>query len=209
MKQILLIAALLLNAATGHGSIKLKNSWKNPNYSPRPLKTILALGMSKNLENRADFEVALASKMARPGIIAIAGTDILLRPTSAPINTVYLKEQIAAYNIDAIVVCRLIKVKTSVREVPGEPYLLPYYIDFYGYYEAVAPIVYSPDYLVIEKTVQIESNVWAVTPTGSTLIWTGTSDTFDPGSAHQVINGLVELVVKELEKLEILSKPAK
>lgn len=125
MKQILLIAALLLNAATGQSSIKLKESWKNPNYSPRPLKTILALGMSNNLERRADFEVALASKMARPGITTIAGTDILLRPTPGPINRVYLKEQIAAYNIDAVVVCRLIKVKTRVRDVPGEPYLLP------------------------------------------------------------------------------------
>jgi hypothetical protein len=209
LKQILLIAALFLNSASGHSSIKLKESWKNPNYSPRPLKIILALGMSNNLERRADFEVALASKIARPGITAIAGTDILLRPTSAPINAVYLKEQIAAYNIDAVVVCHLIKEKTRVTEVPGEPYLLPYYTDFYGYYEAVSPIVYSPDYLVIEKTVQVESNLYAVTPTGSTLVWTGTSDTFDPSSAHQVIKEVVELVVKELEKLEIFPKPAK
>ena len=209
MRQILLIAVLLLNAATGQASIKLQESWKNPNYSPRPLKTILALGMSNNLERRANFEVALASKIARPGITAIAGTDILLRPTSAPINTVYLKEQIAAYNIDAVVVCRLIKVKTKVTEVPGEPYLLPYYTDFYGYYEAIYPVVYTPDYLVVEKTVQVESNVYAVTPTGSTLIWTGTSDTFDPSSAHKVISAVVELVVNELEKLDIIAKPAR
>ena len=209
LKQILLIAALLLNPATGQASIKLQESWKNPNYSPRPLKTILALGMSNNLERRADFEVALADKMARPGITAVAGTDILLRPTAGPINMVYLKEQIAAYNIDAVVVCRLFKVKPKVTEVPGEPYLLPYYTDFYGYYEAVYPIVYSPDYLVIEKMVQVESTVYAVTPTGSTLVWTGTSDTFDPSSAHKVIREVVDLVVNELEKLEILSKPAK
>jgi hypothetical protein len=209
LKQKLLIAALLLNPATGQASIKLQESWKNPNYSPRPLKTILALGMSNNLERRADFEVALADKMARPGITAVAGTDILLRPTAGPINMVYLKEQIAAYNIDAVVVCRLIKVKPKVTEVPGEPYLLPYYTDFYGYYEAVYPIVYSPDYLVIEKMVQVESTVYAVTPTGSTLVWTGTSDTFDPSSAHKVIREVVDLVVNELEKLEILSKPAK
>jgi hypothetical protein len=209
LKPILLIAALLLNAATGHASIRLKASWKNPTYSPRPLKTILALGMSNNLENRADFELALAGKMARPGITTIAGTDILLRPTAGPINRVYLKEQIAAYHIDAVVVCRLIKVKTKVTDVPGVPYILPYYTDFYGYYETVAPVVYTPDYLVVEKTVQVETNVYAVSPTDSTLIWTGTSDTFDPRSAHQVISGLVDLVVKELEKLEILAKPAK
>jgi hypothetical protein len=209
LKQILLIAVLLSMAATGHASTKLKESWKNPNYSCKPFKTILALGMANNLEARADFEVALAGKIARPGITAIAGTDILLRPTAGPIDLVYLREQIAAYKIDAVVVCRLVKVKTSVVDVPGQPYFLPYYSSFYGYYGAVYPIVYSPDYLVQEKTVQVETNVYAITPPDGELVWTGTSDTFDPSSAHQVINGLVELVVKELEKLEILPKSGK
>jgi hypothetical protein len=210
LKPTLLLTILLLATASLNASTKLKMSWKNPNYSPRPLKTILALGMSNNLENRADFEVALAGKMARPGITTIAGTDILLRPTAGPINMTYLKEQIAAYKIDAVVVCRLIKVKTDTVDIPGQPYFLPYYNSFYGYYGAVYPIVYSPDYLVQEKTVQVETNVYAITPTDDgQLIWTGTSDTFDPSSAHQVINGLVELVVKELEKLEILPKPGK
>jgi hypothetical protein len=209
LKQILLIAILLFGAANLNASTKLKVSWKNPNYSPRPLKTILALGMSNNLENRADFEVALASKMARPGITTIAGTDILLRPTAGPINMTYLKEQIAAYKIDAVVVCRLVKVKTDTVDVPGQPYFLPYYTSFYGYYGAVYPVVYSPDYLVQEKTVQIETNVYAINSSDGELIWTGTSDTFDPSSAHAVINGLVELVVKELEKLEILPKSGK
>ena len=35
-------------------------------------------------------------------------------------------------------------------------------------------------------------------------IWTGTSDTFNPGSAHKVIKPLVNLIVKELEKEAIL-----
>jgi hypothetical protein len=209
LKHILFIAVLLFVAANGEASTKLKESWKNPNYSGQPIKTILALGMTKNLETRADFEVALANKMARPGITTIAGTDILLRPTAGPIDMVYLREQIAANKIDAVVVCRLIKVKNRTVDVPGQPYLLPYYSSFYGYYGAVYPIVYSPDYLIQEKTVQVETNVYSVTSPDGELIWTGTSDTFDPSSAHQVINGLVELVVKELEKLEILPKAGK
>jgi hypothetical protein len=31
------------------------------------------------------------------------------------------------------------------------------------------------------------------------------SDTFNPSSAHKVINGLVKLVVSEFEKLDIIS----
>ena len=211
MKHLLLIAVLWFAAANGNASTKVKESWKNPNYAGRPIKTILALGMTNNLETRADFEVALANKMARPGITTIAGTDILLRPTAGPIDMVYLREQITAYKIDAVVVCRLVKVKNKTIDVPGQPYVVPavYYNSFYGYYGAVYPVVYTPDYLVKEKTVQVETNVYAMTPPEGELIWTGTSDIFDPGSAHKVINELVESAVKELEKLDILSKPGK
>jgi hypothetical protein len=68
----------------------------------------------------------------------------------------------------------------------------------------VYPVVYSPGYLVKDKTVRVETNLYAVKPPDGELIWTGTSETFNPGSAHQVIKPLVSLIVKELEKQAIL-----
>ena len=210
MKQKLLIAFLLFAAATGNASsTKLKMSSKNPTYSGQRFKNILVIGMSNNLERRADFEVALASAITSHGITAIAGTDILLRPTAGALDLKYLREQIAAYKIDAVIVSRLVKVKTNITYIPGQRYFLPYYGTFYDYYGAVYPVVYSPDYLVEERTVQVETNLYAATPPNGELIWTGTSDTFNPRSAHKVINGVVQLVVKELEQLTILPKPEK
>jgi len=209
VKQILLIAVLLVGATTVNASTKLKMSWKNPSYSGQRFNTILVIGMSNNLGTRADFEVALANAITSHGITAIAGTDILLRPTAGPLDLKYLREQIAAYKIDAVIVSRLVKVETNLIYVPGQPYFLPYYNTFYGYYGAVYPVVYSPDYLVEEKTVRVETNLYAAKPPDGELIWTGTSDTFNPSSAHKVINGLVQLVVKEFEKLTILPEPGK
>ena len=83
MKQILLIAVLFFAAANGEASTKLKESWKNPNYSGQPIKTILALGMTKNLETRADFEVALANKMARVAWALMAKGGTYQRPQIA------------------------------------------------------------------------------------------------------------------------------
>ncbi len=181
-------------------------SWKNPNYTGQQFKTILVIGMSNNLQTRADFELALAAKIMRPGITAIAGTDILLRPTAGPLDLTYLREQIKAYKIDAVVVSRLVKVENKTTYVSGTPYFLPYYNTFYGYYGYVYPVVYSPDYLIQEKIVRVETNVYAVTPPDGELIWTGTSDTFNPSSAHKVIKGLVKLVIKELESVKILPR---
>jgi hypothetical protein len=182
-------------------------SWRNPNYASPRFKTVLVIGMSNNLETRADFEVALAGKIARSGTKAIAGTDILLRPTAGPLDLTYLREQIKAFHVDAVVVSRLVKVETKTTYVPGTPYFYPYYNTFYGYYGTVYPVVYSPGYLKEDKTVRVETNLYDAAGTDGVLVWTGMSDTFNPRSAHKVIDGLVQLVVKEFEKLDIL--PAK
>lgn len=187
-------------------STKLRMSWKNPNYSGQKFHRILVVGMSANPEVRADFEDALSAKIAREGVEAIPGNSILLRPDSAQLDLDYLKSQIREFKIDAVVVSRLVKVDTKITYIPGESYVVayPYARTFYGYYGVAYQQVYSPDYLREDKTVRIETNLYAATPPDGELVWTGISDTFNPSSAHKVIDGLVKLVVKELEKEAIL-----
>src|ERR1700690_4095026 len=144
MKKSLLVTLLLFTASGGDASTKLKMSWKNPNYSGQRFTQVLVIGMSNHLKTRADFEVALASRITRPGTVGIAGTDILLRPTAGPLDLGYIREQIQAYKIDAVVVSRLVKVETKITYIPGEAYFQPYYSTFSGYYGTVYPVVYSP-----------------------------------------------------------------
>ena len=80
----------------------------------------------------------------------------------------------------------------------------PYYGSFYGYYGAVYPVVYSPDYLREDTTVRVETNVYTVTSGEGQLVWTGVSDTFNPRSADKVIDGLCKLIVKELQEQAII-----
>src|SRR5262249_46007629 len=118
----------------------------------------------------------------------------------------YVRGQVRSFHIDAVVVSRLLKVNKSVTYVPGQAYYMPYpyYRTFYGYYSTIYPIVYSPGYEREDTTVRIETNLYAATEPDGELIWTGISDTFNPSSAHKVIDGLVKIVVKELEKEGIL-----
>ena len=183
-------------------SARLVASVKNPSYSGARLHKILIIGMSENPGVRADFEDAMASKLTKDGIEAIPGHTILLRPESSEMDLNYLKAQIAEHKIDGIVVSRLIGIKTDVTYVPGQSYAVPhfYYNSFYGYYGNVYRQVYTPDYLREDHTVRIETNVYATdTPEGE-LVWTAISDTFNPASAHKVIDGVVKLVAQQLEK---------
>ena len=205
-KQLLVLVLTLTAAILADGkSTKLVTSWKNPEYSGPAFHRILVLGMSARPGVRADFEDALSKLVTRDGVEAVPGNTILLRPEGSKLDINYLKSQVKEFRIDAVIVSRLVKVDKSITYVPGQPYMpYPYYGSFYGYYGAVYPVVYSPDYLREDTTVRVETNVYAATSGEGQLVWTGVSDTFNPSSADKVIDALSKLIVKELQKEAII-----
>jgi hypothetical protein len=97
------------------------------------------------------------------------------------------------------------KVEKNITYIPGHSYTVPYpyYNSFYGYYPVAYRQVYSPDYLREDKTVRIETNLYATATPEGELVWTGISDSFNPSSAKKAINNVVKVVVKDLEKERI------
>ena len=204
-RPVLAVTFILLAAVMAGGKTKLITSWKNPEYTGPAFHRILVLGMSAKPGVRADFEDALSGLVARPGIEAVPGNSILLRPEGTKLDLDYLKEQVKAFKIDSVIVSRLVKVDKNVTYIPGQPYVpYPYYRSFYGYYGTLYPVVYTPDYLSEETTVRVETNVYAVSSSEGELVWTGVSDTFNPSSADKVIQQLSKLIVKELQKENVL-----
>jgi hypothetical protein len=95
------------------------------------------------------------------------------------------------------------KKTTYIR---GTAYAFPYsyYSSFYNYYGAIYKQVYSPEYLREDTTVRVETNFYAAAPPSEEIIWTGTSESFNPKSAQKVIDDLDRLIVKELRKQGLL-----
>jgi hypothetical protein len=202
----LTFGALAILPVANAKAAKLLVSWKNPNYSGQKPHRILVIGMSENPEVRADFEDDLTAAIANDSLEAIPGNSILLRPHSAELDPDYLKGQIRDFKIDAVLVSRLIKIDKKTTYFPGYAYTVPYayYRSFYGYYGTVYRQVYSPDYLREDTTVRVETNFYSVSPPDGEIIWTGTSDSFNPKSAQKVIDGVVKLIVTELKKQDLL-----
>ena len=209
MKRSALVFALVLAAtAAAYGkSTKLVASVTSPTYSGQRFKKVLVIGMSDNPAVRSDFEDAMAARLTRDGVHAVPGHNILLRPKSAKMDADYLKAQIKEHNIDAVIVSRLVSVKTDTTYIPGQAYAMPYpyYGTFYGYYGHLSPIVYTPGYLSHDRTVRVETSLYGTTSSEGEFIWTGLSDTFNPNpkKVDKAIDGVVQVVVTELEKQKI------
>ena len=203
---VLAITAVIVLPVANAKSVKLLMSWKNPAYSGSKPRRLLVIGMSQNPEIRADFEDDLSSAIANEGLEVIPGNHILFRPDSSDLDPEYLRGQIRDFKIDGIIVSRLVRVDKKTIYVPGHSYVVPYayYRSFYGYYGTIYRQVYSPDYLREDTTVRVETNLYAASPTDGELIWTGTSDSFNPRSAQKVIDGVVKLIAKELKVQNLL-----
>jgi hypothetical protein len=200
-----LLAVLTSLPALEGGSTKFVFMWTNPNYNGAHFKNILVLGINGKVENRAEFEDQLSAAITRPGIAAIPSYSLLPRPHSTPLDMDQLRDVVRGQNIDAIVASRLVKVKKSVAEIPGQIYTpYPYYNSFYRYYGTIYPEVYSPDYLRVERTAQIETNFYSTLKPDGELIWTGTSDSVNPQSPLKAIDAVAKLIVQQLEKEKII-----
>ena len=205
-RRAILILVVLASLTFLNGkSTKFVFTWRNPSYSGAVFHKILVLGINGKIENRAEFEDQLSAAITRPGIQAIPSYSLLPRPNSTPIDMSQLKDVIRGQNIDAVVASRLVKVDKKVTYIPGQAYTpYPYYNTFYGYYGTIYPVVYSPDYLRVDKTAQIETNFYSTTKEDGELIWTGTSDTVNPRSPMKAIDAVAKLIVQQLEKERII-----
>ena len=208
-QSLLFITILALPVFLAASSPKLLLSWKNPNYSGGHFTNVLVLALNGKAENRAEFEDELVAAIARPGIQATQSYVFLPRPNVTPIDINDLKAVIREQKFDAIVVARLTKAEKKTTYVPGQVYSpYPYYGSFAAYYGAVYPVVYSPGYLVNEKLAQVETNFYSTAKPDGELVWTGTTNTFDGNSPLKVIRELVKVVIKELEKQNVIDPRA-
>lgn len=205
-RNTLLIVALAAGLSMlAFNATKLLFTWMNPNYSGAQFKNILVLAINGRASIRAEFEDQLSAAITRPGIQAIPSYSLLPRPDATPIDMGQLRDVVQGQHIDAIVASRVVKRTKTVTDIPGQvysPYL--YYGTFYGYYEAVYPVVYTPGYLQVEKTAQIETNFYSTAKPDGELIWTGTSDIVNPRTPTKGVDALVKVLIQELQKQKII-----
>jgi hypothetical protein len=75
-----------------------------------------------------------------------------------------------------------------------------------AYYGTVYPVVYSPGYLVKERSALFETNLYSTEKPDGELVWTGTTNTFNANAPMKVIKELIKVVIKELERQSVIGQ---
>jgi hypothetical protein len=172
--------------AAGCASTTMKSTWTDPSAKGASLSKIAVVCLAKDpgLRRMAEDSAAaqLAGAQAVPSYQVIGDADLK--------NQEAVKQALVSQGFQGVLVMRLAGVTEQVDPAA--------YGTFGGYYGWAAGGMYAPGYLQTDTIVHVVSNLYSLQD--DKLIWSGVSDTFDPSSAKDVMQGVSKAVAKSIEK---------
>jgi hypothetical protein len=182
--------ASVLGCATG-GSTKVTTAWREPTAGQLHFQRVLAAYVSNDQSIRRTIEDKLASRIPGGAPAYRAAPDLSLTDTARA------RDQLRERGFDGAVVMRVVDVTNQQTYVPGTLwYDRPG--GFYGYWGRSWRVVQDPGYVVNDKTVSVETEVYSLAD--NKLAWAGRTQTVNPRSVNQLVDETVDAVAAELRK---------
>jgi hypothetical protein len=187
-RTVFFAAGLALAACAGTSIVE---SWKAPGAGPLHFNKVLALAIVQNDDIRRTAEDALQGNLR--SVQAVQSYKLFSAAELA--DRERLKERLRQEGFDGVVALRLAgsrqELSYTTPSVPLE--------DFWGYYGAA----YPPTEMNVDTVARVEIKVYSLTD--DKLIWTGTSETFNPKGAPQLVSDIVVAAGRELRRQGLIS----
>lgn len=192
--------ALLAGAVAGAGlgaAPKLKSSWRNFAADATPVANVVVIGFTTEQATRRTMEDSLTAEIRKHG--GKAEPSYTIAPGALPKEPSAMKEKVVAAGFDGAIVVRVAGVKQEQAWDPGYAAAIP--TDYgtvwtsWGYW---GPYAWDPGYLRTDTVVRIEIVLYAVDR--GIMIWSGLSESTNPGSARRLIQEIAVSVGADLKK---------
>jgi hypothetical protein len=192
-------AVVVCIAGFGCASTSVVDTWRNPNYSGGPARSVLVVGISKQPSVRQTFEDEFTKRLQEKGVKAVASYTVI--PEAGQVTADRLRTAVEESGLDGVIITRLAKVEKQRAVSPeyGPPYRYGSYYGFYGdawtgYYEP-AP-VYEYDVVVLQTTLFLLQQ--------EKPVWSGTTETFAPQNIQKETAGFAEQVIKAMSRDRVI-----
>jgi len=186
-------ALALFGIALACASTHLTSTWRDPGIGPIEFRKVAGIALSQDAALRRVAEDAFVKSVGPQ--YAVAGYALI--PDEEIRDKDKVKARLQAAGIEGAAVFRLIGVDERKTWVPPTTYS-----GFGGYYGWAAPIVYQPGYLATDRVVQVETTLYSVSQ--ARLVWAAHSETLNPKSAQETIDGVISATVAAMRKEKLI-----
>jgi hypothetical protein len=200
IRRLIPLAATMAFLVLGCGrTTELSDVWADSMWDGEPIDNVLVIGVSRKPDVRTAFENYFVDQFKKEKVQAFSAAAEL---GVGRLDSTSVARYVRDHGIDAILVTRLLGSDVDRSYVQGTGYMGPiYYGGFYGYYNYGYSAMSTPGYLAESTVIRLETNVYLK---DSRLLWSGISDSFNPGSEEDVIKGLTQAVLDDLYKRRML-----
>jgi len=188
--------------AAGCATTEVKAFWRDAAYNTQP-KKILVISLFKDQTVRRLAEDEFRNHLKYKGITTAVGYEIF--PGNELPTKETLIEQVKAGGYDAVLLTRLIDIRTEQRTMPSSPnYAGPMHtgMPMGGYYGRGYTATYSPSYQVEDKFATVESNLYDAAT--EKLVWTAASDTWLADANQKLVKDFVSIMMESLRKQKLV-----
>jgi hypothetical protein len=194
-RSLSILAIGLVAAGVGCATTEFTSTWKDPAAQAVEFrgKRVAAFVVTKDEARRRAAEDALSRELAKRGVLAIPGYQLVATDRVMDKNAV--QAILGANQVDGAVMMRVVDRRQEVNYVPGYAPGGPGYGGFYGYWDYGWQ---SAGYLETDTILSVETLVYSVPD--QKLLWGGVSETFDPGKVDSVVKDIVDSAAKEMKK---------
>lgn len=187
----LVVLGVLAASVAGCASTTMQSTWRDPGYTGGAFRKVFVLGQfARDVTARRVLEDVVVARMQAGGADAVPAWRYLPEDRQAAEST--LTAAITASGADALLMVRLVGIDTQTNVspmwVPGAGY--GWYGVYSGWYAVPAVTQYQ---IAVVETTLFDTRT-------KRLVWSGTSETFNPTSVQKDAPGYAELIVSTLQK---------
>lgn len=203
-KAVLTIVGMAMLISGCGSSIKVTDSWIDPDRKGQKVPSIMVLGVAKEETVRRLFEDEFASELKARGVNAVVSYHML----KGELTKEMIDDAVRDAGVTTIMVTRQVDKKKETVYTPGSTAVYGgypgYYGSYYGYYNAGYAAVSSPGYVSEWVTYVLESNLYDAAT--EKLIWTARTSMEEPGSVSKAVDALTVVLTRNMQQNGLIGK---
>jgi len=191
-----ILSTVMIIACAG---TKLTQTQVDESRQEKPVSNILVLGVTykEKEEIRRSFEDSFVVQLRAVGVEAISSGNAISIPTDLRLEKDEILKAVNKFNNDAV----LITYVTGKDE--KEDYTRSY-SGYYGYYGRAYGYAHIPSYSSTNTFYRLATKLYDAKT--EKLIWSGISETLNPDSTKQMIDDVIKVVIKDLQKNNLIPR---
>ena len=198
---------MLLAVTACSGPTVLNTQWIDSQFSAKPMRSILVVGITKDTSNRRVYEDAMVAQLTARGVKAMP--SYLFAPESGPMPFEVMEKALTSFGAAGVLVTRVVNVSQSVRVTPGSPPRSARFRSsrnmgmrgFYGFYDGMwASSFHSPPTITVQENVGADTSLFETK--SFAVVWSAstTTATRSSGSSTALLQQFSTLITETLAK---------